>query len=84
MSYSLIGMPSIILAFVCSVLRISVGSSLVAQWLGFGAFITMAWFQFMVRELRSYEPPAKKNVKILYQDYLFNLVGCSSNINYFY
>ena len=42
------------------------GSSLVAQWLGFQAFTTMAWVQPLVRELRSCKlySTAKKKEKV--------------------
>ena len=32
------------------------GNSLVVQWLGFGVFIAGVWVQYLIRELRFYEP----------------------------
>ena len=36
--------------------RVSVGNSLLVQWLGRKAFTAVAWVQSLVRELRSRKP----------------------------
>ena len=39
------------------------GSFLVVQWLGLGAFITVAWVQSLAWELRSHNKPLQAEAK---------------------